>query len=103
MKIPDATLLAIQAHFHAVLRGRAAELIEEHALQLPQLESLLAVEDHKAWFPVLGMMGGFSYWLEGDGPDANLVCESWSRVVEGSGQRHEITATGSRLVGEGFV
>ena len=35
--------------------------------------------------------------------DAKLVAESWCRVVGGSGQRHEITPAGSRLVEEGFV
>ena len=50
-----------------------------------------------------GMYGGFSYRWEGMGKRARLVVESWCRVVEGSGQRHEITAEGSRLVEEGFV
>ncbi len=55
------------------------------------------------WFPVPGMYGGFSYCLELTGADAKLVAESWCRVVGGSGQRHEITTYGSRLVEEGFV
>lgn len=49
------------------------------------------------------MYGGFSYWLEGEGEQAKLITESWCRVVGGSGQRHEITAAGSRLLEEGFV
>jgi hypothetical protein len=32
-----------------------------------------------------------------------LVSERWSRVVGGSGQRHEITANGCTLVEAGFV
>lgn len=55
------------------------------------------------WFPVPGMYGGFSYRLESIGVDAKLMAESWGRVVGGSGQRHEITSEGSRLVEEGFV
>jgi hypothetical protein len=55
------------------------------------------------WFPVPGMYGGFSYRLEAAGVEAKLVSESWSRVVGGSGQRHEVTSEGSRLVEEGFV
>ncbi len=47
--------------------------------------------------------GGFSYRLEVVGVEAKLVSESWCRVVDGSGQRHEITSTGSRRVAEGFV
>jgi hypothetical protein len=49
------------------------------------------------------MCGGFSYWLEGEGEQTKLITESWCRVVGGSGQRHEVTAEGSRLVEEGFV
>jgi len=55
------------------------------------------------WFPVPGMYGGFSYRLVSIGVDAKLVSESWCRVVDGSGQRHEITSEGGRLVEEGFV
>lgn len=56
-----------------------------------------------AWFPIPGMYGGFSYWLKGEGEDIKLITESWCRVWGGSGQRHEITATGSQLVEVGFV
>jgi len=72
-------------------------------LRLPELEVLLELDRPQMWFPVPGMYGGFSYWLESTGADAKLVSESWSRVVGGSGQRHEITSAGSRLVEEGFV
>lgn len=48
------------------------------------------------------MYGGFAYWLAYDGENAKLITESWSRVVSGSGRRHEITARGSTLVEEGF-
>ena len=103
MRIAENTLLAIERHFHAVIRARAAELIDRHQVVLPELAPLLIAAEPKAWFPVPGMYGGFSYWLEGEGRDAKLVSESWSRVVGGSGQRHEVTAEGSRLVEEGFV
>ena len=55
------------------------------------------------WFAVPGMYGGFSYGFESFGVDAKLIAESWCRVVGGSGQRHEITSEGSRLLDEGFV
>jgi hypothetical protein len=97
------TLCAIQAHFHAVIRGRAAMLIDEHNLPLPELAPLLNAKQPDAWFPIPGMYGGFRYWLEGDGPGTRLVTESWCRVAGGSGQRHVITADGSQLVEEGFV
>ena len=38
-----------------------------------------------------------------DGVEAVLMSESWCRVVGGSGQRHEVTSSRSRLVDEGFV
>jgi len=57
----------------------------------------------KIWFPVPGMYGGFAFWLEGEGNDARLVTESWRRIFAGSGQRHEVTAHGVRLLERGFV
>jgi hypothetical protein len=101
--VPHGVLLKIQAHFHAVIRGRAERSVREHALRLPQLEPLLELDRPHMWFPVPGMYGGFSYWLEATGVEAKLVSESWCRVVDGSGQRHEITSAGSQLAEEGFV
>lgn len=87
-----------------MIRERACKLVEEHALRLPQLDPLLEMEaGGEIWFPVPGMYGGFKVGLVGDGVDAKLVVENWCRVVEGSGQRHEITCRGSNLVEEGFV
>lgn len=102
-QIPEDTLLAIQRHFHAVIRERAGELVDKHNVVLPELRPLLTAKEPNAWFPVPGMYGGFSYWLKGEGADAKLITESWCRVVGGSGQRHEITAEGSCLIAEGFV
>jgi hypothetical protein len=31
------------------------------------------------------------------------MAESWSDTISGSGQLHEITPAGTRLLGEGFV
>ncbi len=101
--IPPDTLQAIQKNFHKVILGRAEELVVEHQVPLPKLDSLLHSEASKGWFPIPGMAGGFSYWLELDGVNSKLITESWCRVVGGSGQRHEITSTGSRLLEAGFV
>lgn len=101
--VPLGVLLKVQAHFHAVIRGRADREVQAHTLRLPELEPLLELERPHMWFPVPGMYGGFSYRLEVAGVHAKLVAESWCRVVGGSGQRHEITSAGSRLVEEGFV
>lgn len=103
MNVDLATLKAIERHFHEVIRSRAADLVEEHSLVLPDLTALLTTDEPTTWFPVPGMYGGFNYWLEGEGSDLRLVAESWCRVCEGSGQRHTITADGFTLEEEGFV
>lgn len=102
-QVPTGVLLKIQSNFHEVIRGRIDQELPNHQLRLPELEPLLELDRPQMWFPVPGMYGGFSYRLESTGVDAKLVAESWSRVVGGSGQRHEITSEGSRLVEEGFV
>lgn len=102
-RVPIGVLLKVQTHFHVVIRGRVEELVQEHQLQLPELEPLLELDDAEMWFPVPGMYGGFSYRLEKFTVEAKLVVESWCRVAGGSGQRHEITSMGSQLVAEGFV
>jgi len=96
-------LAEVQRHFHAVIRQRAASLIEEHQLRLPELEPLLELEEPKMWFPVPGMSGGFSYALRTRGAEITLTTESSCRVVGGSGQRHKITSGGWRLVEAGFA
>jgi hypothetical protein len=102
-RVPFGILGKIQTHFHGVIRGRADSLVQQHALRLPELEPLLELVEPKMWFPIPGMYGGFSYWLESDGVEATLIAESWCRVEAGSGQRHEVTSEGSRLMDEGFV
>ena len=98
-------LKAIQHQFHGVIRTRAADLIDEQALRLPELEVLLEREPEASemWFPVPGMYGGFKYRLVTDADGVRLVSESWIRIVGGSGQLHEITAERATLVDEGFV
>jgi hypothetical protein len=101
--LPEVTLQALQRHFHGVILGRAAELVEQQALPLPVLDPVLPSEEEKGWFAVPGMYGGFAYWWEGDRDGGRLIVESWCRVVDGSGQRHEVTPNGSTLVAEGLV
>jgi len=102
-QVPPGVLLKIQAHFHAVIRGRVDDLVSREQLRLPELEPLLEMESPKVWFPVPGMYGGFSYVLDRAARYPTLVVESWCRVAGGSGQRHEVTCRGSRLVEEGFA
>jgi hypothetical protein len=101
--VPVGVLLKIQFHFHEVIRGRIDRQLPNHDLRLPELEPLLELDQPQMWFSVPGMYGGFSYFLKSTGVDAKLVAESWCRVECGSGQRHEITTEGSKLVEEGFV
>lgn len=105
LRIPFGVLRKIQEHFHAVIRGRADDLVLDARLRLPEIAHLLEtpLDAEPAWFAVPGMYGGFAYRLVADGADARLVAESWCRVSQGSGQRHEITSAGARLVDEGFV
>lgn len=100
--VPDDVLAAIQSHFHRVIAKRAEEFRVVEELDLPTLENCPRSEQSAAWFRVPGMYGGFKYWLKGEGPTTKLITESWSRIVDESGQRHEITAEGARLVDEGF-
>ena len=107
-RVPLGVLLKIQFHFHEVIRARMAEYCRleigkpNYCLRLPELESLLELDCPNIWFTVPGMYGGFGYSLETDGVEAKLGSSSWCRVAGGSGQRHEITSEGSRLIAEGL-
>ena len=95
--VPLDELLRIQLHFHAVIQGQ----VRTDGLRLPELEPMLEL-DPPMFSPVRGMFGGFNYCLEAVGPEAKLVSESWSRLVDGAGKRHEIMYEGSRLLAEGL-
>ena len=97
----EAALIALQQHLHALIRERADEFGFPVPPDLPDLAALAESVNEEAWFPVPGMYGGFAYQL-GE-PGTTLTVSSWSRVCEGSGQRHEITSDGCRLTDEGFV
>jgi hypothetical protein len=102
--VPGQVLSAIQARFHQVIRDRMRAIEDPVALMLPELEPLLELSPLAAtWFAIPGMYGGFSYRLVGEGEEAKLIASSWCRVVEGSGERHEITADRTVLVEVGFV
>lgn len=98
--VPAAVLAALQGRLHRLIEEESYALAEKHRLRLPQLEIMteLAAGSH-VWFPVPGMYGGFRITLDGDA----LTVESWNRVVEGSGQRHRVTAEGTVLLEAGFV
>jgi hypothetical protein len=100
---PAGDLARIEGHFHDLIRARAAGRLGEQASSLPRLEAGTGTEDEPVWFPVDGMDGGFKYWWDSSAQGPRLMSESWSRTVAGSGQLHEVTPDGSRLLAEGFV
>lgn len=97
----ESDIHAIQQHFHQLIREVSRGLADEHRVSLPSGKDLLASVDKAQWLPIPGMAGGFSYCL--NEAKTVLTVESWCRVVEGSGLRHEVTKLGSTLVAEGFV
>lgn len=83
-------LLCMQELFHGLVR---AAMIRYHVtvpLRLPQLSILTETRGNHIWFPVPGMAGGFSFWLEKQENSYVLISESWSRIWAGS-MRHRIT------------
>lgn len=97
--VPTDVLAALQRHFHALVRERAAHLVDEQRLRLPELDVLTELAEPKMSFTVPGMYGGFYYALQG----RELEVRSWSRVVGGSGQTHRITREGCVLTESGYV
>jgi hypothetical protein len=97
-RVPLGVLLKLQSHFHSVILGRIEREFQIYGLRLPELEPLLELDQPNMWFPIPGIYGGFSYWLEACGVEAKLISSSWFRVVGGMEQRHEITPLGSRLL-----
>lgn len=100
---PATDLDRVQAHFHELIRARAGERLGAEGVSLPTLAKGRGTEEEPIEFPVSGMSGGFKYWWDVSSPALRLMSESWSRTVPGSGQLHEVTPTGARLLGEGFV
>ena len=72
----------------------------EDCLRYPPVDVLVECPEHRLWFAVPGMYGGFSIELM---KDSYLYVESWIRVVGDSGMAHVITHEGVTLVDEGFV
>ena len=98
-------LRIIEQLFLKLIRKRADWLLDHpdnKELMLPTISmDLLSSGDN--WFPIPGMYGGFSYYLFLEDNKLKLISESASRIVGGSGQRHEITNEGCKLLEEGFV
>lgn len=106
--VSPGALREIEGHFHALICERAASFgLDLTDVALPELTPLLTSFDQastrRIWFAVPGMYGGFHYGLTVRGKRPMLLVDSWSRIVGGSGQRHEIGTDGARLVDSGFV
>lgn len=103
-EIDASVIVPMQRHFHDVIRDRIAAFgVLAASLRFPELGPVMEYASATFWFPIPGMRGGFSFWLTDDAARPTLMTESWSRVVEGSGERHEVTPAGARLVDAGFV
>ncbi len=104
-EIPPGALISIEYHFHALIRQRVRALVERPpSLQLPKIDDTTPSSDgKKAWFPVPGMYGGFAYWLNLADDLPKLICSSWSRIIPGSGETHEIHAEGSELMEKEYL
>lgn len=95
-------LARIEAHFHALIRSRGGDAVDQARLVLPAVQADAETQDDPLWFPIESMQGGFRYWWDASAKRLRLMSESWSSTA-GTGQLHEITAAGARLLGEGFV
>lgn len=92
--IPLPPLAPLLEATHRLVWGQARNgrwHYSERASRLHTDEMAAPRRTHRAWFPVPGMYGGFSYWIEETENGPRLVAEHWVRIVEGSWERHIIT------------
>ena len=105
MSDSEASLAAVEARFHELIKTRAREFVGEREFELPSLALQLDLDDEtgRAWYPVDGMYGGFAYAWDPEHVGERLIVESWCRIVGESGQQHAVTADATELLDEGFV
>ncbi len=101
--LPASDLDKVQLHFHQLIRSRAGDTLGAQVNALPRLARDEGTEEAPLSFQVEGMNGEFKFWWDASTRGLRLMSESWSRSSPGSGQLHEVTPAGSRLLGEGFV
>lgn len=99
----EAWLVAVQGHFDDLVRSTVASYQGVESIAPPTLSKAEITSMERPYLAVDGMYGGFTYWLEETGGGKQLIVESWSRVIEGSGLRHSITPAGVTLLDRGFV
>ncbi|POX42433.1 hypothetical protein C3486_05355 [Streptomyces sp. Ru73] len=81
---------ALEHHFHALLRERTGRCFEEIEHLLPPLEPLTEGLNMKIFFPVVGMMGGFTYGIEGE----VVHVHGHSRMDADDGDHYRVTPEG---------
>ncbi len=99
----DRELWRIQELFRGIVMSRVREGNLPVPRHLPRISRNMLREKESRWFPVPGMSGGFTYKLVEREGSLELIVESWSRLAEGSGMRHRVTATQAVLEAAGFV
>lgn len=101
MMTPD--FIKVQELFHGLIRARTRGGGINAPRILPRIATTKGTKEKPDWFPIDGMYGGFSYWIELEDDDPKLHTKSWCRIEGGSGQYHVITSNEIHLVEEGFV
>ncbi|MFJ6541629.1 ankyrin repeat domain-containing protein [Streptomyces sp. NPDC091385] len=81
---------ALERHFHALLRENTGRCLERTEHLLPPLSPLTEGLDVRIVFPVVGMMGGFTYHLE----DGHLRVHGHSRMDWDQGRYYRVTPEG---------
>lgn len=95
-----AALRDIESSMQTLVVIRARSFGVDGPLRLPQAGPIWEIESGATiWCSIPGMYGGFNLYRDG----AELVSESWCRIVGGSGQKHRITSDGVLLESDGFV
>jgi hypothetical protein len=86
-EISSDTIQRLEERFHEFLRYPPND-----PYQLPQVEVLLEGYYDSAYFPIIGMYGGFNYSFMDDSEIA-LTVHVESRIVAGSAQNYKITVS----------
>ncbi|MGW5868508.1 ankyrin repeat domain-containing protein [Streptomyces sp. NPDC055239] len=83
----------LERHFHTLLREKTGSVFEETEYRLPPLSPLTEGPAVEIFFRVIGMMGGFTYWL--DRLDENVLgVHGHSRMDGDDGDHYRVTPEG---------
>jgi hypothetical protein len=96
-------LMLMTRHFHELVHERIKEFAAIPVMRLPILDPLTEMNVPILWCPIPGMYGGFNLQLKRSGDCPQIIADSWSRVVGGSGQKHLIMPQGYVQLEDGTV